>query len=105
LVGRSAYSSLMMEAARTSETSVDNHFTRQYNPEDSSEHLDSCYSSQVSECTLCHIQMVCCVFLSADITVYVRRESEDTKAMWTATYILHFVGITVIFSSTLLFVL
>jgi hypothetical protein len=30
---------LMMEAVRTSETSVDNHFTRQYNPEDSSEHL------------------------------------------------------------------
>jgi hypothetical protein len=29
--------SLMMEAVRTSETSVDNHFTRQYNPEDSSE--------------------------------------------------------------------
>jgi hypothetical protein len=29
---------LMMEAVRTSETSVDNHFTRQYNPEDSSEH-------------------------------------------------------------------
>jgi hypothetical protein len=28
----------VMEAARTSETSVDNHFTRQYNPEDSSEH-------------------------------------------------------------------
>jgi hypothetical protein len=26
-----------MEAVRTSETSVDNHFTRQYNPEDSSE--------------------------------------------------------------------
>jgi hypothetical protein len=31
-------SSLMMEAVRTSETSVDNHFTRQYNQEDSSEH-------------------------------------------------------------------
>jgi hypothetical protein len=31
-------SSLMMEAVRTSETSVDNHFTWQYNPEDSSEH-------------------------------------------------------------------
>jgi hypothetical protein len=29
---RSAYSSLMMEAVRTSETSVDNHFTWQYNP-------------------------------------------------------------------------
>jgi hypothetical protein len=28
----------MMEAVRTSETAVDNHFTRQYNPEDSSEH-------------------------------------------------------------------
>jgi hypothetical protein len=28
----------MMEAVRTSETSVDNHFTRQYNSEDSSEH-------------------------------------------------------------------
>jgi hypothetical protein len=33
------HSSLMMEAVRTSETSVDNHFTRQYNPEDSSEQL------------------------------------------------------------------
>jgi hypothetical protein len=28
----------MMEAVRTSETSVDNQFTWQYNPEDSSEH-------------------------------------------------------------------
>jgi hypothetical protein len=28
---------LMMDAARTSETSVDNYFTRQYNPEDKSE--------------------------------------------------------------------
>jgi hypothetical protein len=27
-----------MEAVRTSETSADNHFTRQYNPEDNSEH-------------------------------------------------------------------
>jgi hypothetical protein len=31
------HSSLMMEAARTSETSVDNYFTRQYIPEDNSE--------------------------------------------------------------------
>jgi hypothetical protein len=30
--------SLMMEAVRTSETSVDNYFTRQYIPEDNSEH-------------------------------------------------------------------
>jgi hypothetical protein len=28
----------MIEAVRTSETAVDNHFTRQYKPEDSSEH-------------------------------------------------------------------
>jgi hypothetical protein len=31
----------MMEAVRTSETSVDNHFTRQYIPEDNSEHHNS----------------------------------------------------------------
>jgi hypothetical protein len=31
-------SGMMMEAVRTSETSVDNHFTRQYIPEDNSEH-------------------------------------------------------------------
>jgi hypothetical protein len=31
---------LMMEAARTSETSVDNYFTWQYNPEDKSELRD-----------------------------------------------------------------
>jgi hypothetical protein len=33
-----AHSSLMMEAVRTSETSVDNYFTWQYIPEDNSEH-------------------------------------------------------------------
>jgi hypothetical protein len=32
-----SYSSLMMEAARTSETSVDNYFTRKFIPEDNSE--------------------------------------------------------------------
>jgi len=31
---------LMMEAARTSETSVDNYFTRQYIPEDNSERVN-----------------------------------------------------------------
>jgi hypothetical protein len=45
LVGCLAYSSLMMEAVRTSETSVDNHFTRQYNPEDSSEHYTAMFLS------------------------------------------------------------
>jgi hypothetical protein len=34
-----------MEAKRASESSVDNHFTRQYNPEDNSEHQGhSCLS-------------------------------------------------------------
>jgi hypothetical protein len=33
-------SGMMMEAARTSETSVDNYFTRQYIPEDIPELLD-----------------------------------------------------------------
>jgi hypothetical protein len=38
----------MMEAVRTSETSVDNHSTRQYNPEDSSEHItmDVCWRTK-----------------------------------------------------------
>jgi hypothetical protein len=36
----------MMEAVRTSETSVDNHFTWQYNPEDSSELL-SAYQEKI----------------------------------------------------------
>jgi hypothetical protein len=35
-------SMMMMEAVRTSETSVDNHFTRQYNPEDNSESQVRC---------------------------------------------------------------
>jgi predicted anti-sigma-YlaC factor YlaD len=37
LLGCTAVRALMMEAARTSETSVDNYFTRQYIPEDKSE--------------------------------------------------------------------
>jgi hypothetical protein len=40
-----AVSSLMMEAVRTSETSVDNHSTRQYNPEDSSEQQETSLST------------------------------------------------------------
>jgi hypothetical protein len=35
----SSFIALMMEAARTSETSVDNYFARQYIPEDKSESL------------------------------------------------------------------
>jgi hypothetical protein len=38
---------LIMEAARTSETSVDNYFTRQYIPEDKSELNSYCPHSHV----------------------------------------------------------
>jgi hypothetical protein len=36
----------MIEAVRTSETSVDNQFTRQYNPEDSSEHQSNLHCNK-----------------------------------------------------------
>jgi hypothetical protein len=39
----------MMEAVRTSETSVDNHFTRQYIPEDSSEHQYPTYLPSIQQ--------------------------------------------------------
>jgi hypothetical protein len=38
----------MMEAVRTSETSVDNHFTRQHNPEDNSEHHLQKYYTKIT---------------------------------------------------------
>jgi hypothetical protein len=53
----------MMEAARTSETSVDNYFTRQYIPEDNSEQIMklSHYVLIISSMSLlfmfCYIQM------------------------------------------------
>jgi hypothetical protein len=49
----------MMEAARTSATSVDNYFTRQYIPEDKSEHhyvglIQGNYTHSVTACCLRH---------------------------------------------------
>jgi hypothetical protein len=48
-----------MEAVRTSETSVDNNFTRQYKPEDSSEHhtrrRENLKSQMVPSCSVCAI--------------------------------------------------
>jgi hypothetical protein len=48
-----------MEAVRTSETSVDNHFTRQYNPEDSSEHhtrrRENLKSHKKISCNICWV--------------------------------------------------
>jgi hypothetical protein len=37
----------MMEAVRTSETSVDHYFTRQYIPEDNSERFKNCFLSSL----------------------------------------------------------
>jgi len=42
-----------METVRTSETSVDNHFTRQYNPEDSSKHKNSQSLEELLSCCSC----------------------------------------------------
>jgi hypothetical protein len=50
----SSVSSLIMEAARTSETSVDNYFTRQYIPEDNSE-LQPHTSTQISGLYICSL--------------------------------------------------
>jgi hypothetical protein len=40
---------LMMEAVRTSETSVDNYFTRQYIPEDNSEQIPFVFVQYISQ--------------------------------------------------------
>jgi hypothetical protein len=54
---------MMMEAVRTSETSVDNHFTRQYNPEDSTEHhtrrRENLKSHKRNEVEVCRFLMMC----------------------------------------------
>jgi hypothetical protein len=54
--------SLMMEAVRTSETSVDNHFTRQYIPEDNSEYLGYLCTCRYNEAMSlnCGHPRVCC---------------------------------------------
>jgi hypothetical protein len=41
---------LMMEAARTSETSVNNYFTRQFIPEDKSEHTNGFLTQALLVC-------------------------------------------------------
>jgi hypothetical protein len=47
----------MMEAVRTSETSVDNHFTRQYIPEDNSEHHTRRRENLKSHIVWCGVSM------------------------------------------------
>jgi hypothetical protein len=51
---------LMMEAARTSETSVDNYFTWQYIPEDKSELHTRCHENLKSQKKLCYLLQGAC---------------------------------------------
>jgi hypothetical protein len=59
-----------MEAARTSETSVDNHFTRQYIPEDNSEHhtrrLENLKSHMLLTCSYARLWTVTACSPSSD---------------------------------------
>jgi hypothetical protein len=54
--------SLMMEAARTSETSVDNYFTWQYIPEDNPE-LHTCRRENLKSQTECALFLCVCVLV------------------------------------------
>jgi hypothetical protein len=81
---RGAYSSLMMEAVRISETSVDNHFTRQYIPEDNSDHhtrrrenLKSHIVSQLFVVITCVYVMRC----GRDLKEIREEGGKDTKAI------------------------
>jgi hypothetical protein len=65
----------MMEAVRTSETSVDNHFTLQYIPEDNSEHHTRRRENLKSH-TVCvdvkkYIVVLCIMFAINIISMYV----------------------------------
>jgi hypothetical protein len=57
-----------MEAARTSETSVDNHFTRQYNPEDNSEHHTRRRENLKSHFVV--LGYIFCIFMSYSTSYY-----------------------------------
>jgi hypothetical protein len=70
-------SSLMMEAVHTSETSVDNYFTRQYIPEENSEHkstfsLAFCITANVE----LHAIYMFCVLLIMLSTYYIHASGQ-----------------------------
>jgi hypothetical protein len=54
-----------MEAVRTSETSVDNHFTRQYIPEDNSEH----HTRRRRELEISQMKPLAYVFISESVKI------------------------------------
>jgi hypothetical protein len=67
----------MMEAVRTSETSVDNHFTRQYNPEDSSEHHSGLNHTAYTDIAL--YSYVVCTYSEKWWTGVVMEKSDDNS--------------------------
>jgi hypothetical protein len=64
----------MMEAVRTSETSVDNHFTRQYIPEDNSENYYYYYSIEQRRSVLAlHVKKLSDIYGNLKIITTLRR--------------------------------
>jgi hypothetical protein len=85
----------MMEAVRTSETSVDNYFTRQYIPEDNSEHHTRRRENLKSHlirpvCFVCHNRK----FGHSHAFIFFRNDQKDP---YTSDYIHH---ISTVFSFT-----
>jgi hypothetical protein len=74
----------MMEAVRTSETSVDNNFTRQYIPEDNSEHLSpaSLLGASAGICQKTLLERS--VIIRTQVETHGR--SENGRAAWNALY-------------------
>jgi hypothetical protein len=76
-------------AVRTSETSVDNHFTRQYIPEDNSEHhtrrrenLKAHDFTRVCDITDVYVRMsVVCIYTSKNSVYYKQNSSTKVKML------------------------
>jgi hypothetical protein len=66
------YTSLMMKAARASETSVDNYFTRQYIPEDNSEFLPTVYKNTYTLTNFCSFQNEIYLRMKQCVNIYLR---------------------------------
>jgi hypothetical protein len=95
--------SLMMEAARTSETSVDNYFTRQYIPEDNPElhtrHHENLKSQTECALFLC-LCMSACTYVPIGKCLRYNTRNEDTaqpEVIWASTH--HMTNLTVLHKS------
>jgi hypothetical protein len=78
----------MIEAVRTSETSVDNHFTRQYIPEDNSEHhtrrRENLKSHREYFCPEnINMEVIYILSVNFEILAFTRREEEHKSVFHT----------------------